>query len=425
MASKFYIPNKVTIGFSSEDKTSSGKLAQITYKDARGNIAREKTWRQSIHDADKPTKVFVNYEKFADGKINYNKPVYRTIEGFPIVELDNTPTRGFILNKLKDNNNITWENKPSSCYFYDPRGFEIPINLNNLLYILSLTNGDYNNTEFVYSWIDDVLILLPCNSQEYQNSIEFQDVKSMKFSLKDLKPGCIYHTKRLSKVVYMGRFDIVETDHYVNSYVGYRRFLTHKSHMFAVTENGKTNFIPLTSSALAKMESNKVVKNFSELSNQLESSGKILSAEVDILPVTIADMLQKERDTDDKRVSNFVNNSTKDQFIAYVSQPKGNNKYEVFKLFQSRTYYNRRNSDSSIKNEFEIIGYKLKPSYQEYIIDNNKISVKSTKTIKDIHDICYDRTGAYTINTITEQQANQLNLVKVKLKFKNSKAISI
>lgn len=420
MASKFYIPNKLTVGFSTEEKASTGKLAQITYKDAKGNLVRERPWKQSIDDIEKGLKrIFIGYEKHEDGKVNYAKPLYKDIVGFPVVEIDNTPTRGFILNKI--DNKVTWETKPSSCYFLDPRGFEIPINLNNLLYILSLTNGNYINTDFVYSWADDVLVLLPCNSQEYIDSVEFQDVKTMKFNLKDLKVGCVYYTKNLSKAIYMGRFDQVETNQYINSYMGARRLVTSKSHIFALKEGNKTIFTSLSSSSIAKPVSNDVSPEFQQILNQLESSGKILSAEnIEITPISIADMLQKERDIDDNRLSGYTNNNNKDQFIGYVSQPKGNNTYEVFKLFQNRAYVGR---GQGINQQFTIVGYKLKPSFQEYNINGNNISVKTTKTITQISNISQDRTGAYNIPVITEQQANELNLVKIKLKFKNSDKI--
>ena len=423
MSDKFYIPNKLTVGFSTEDKASTGKLAQLTYKDANGRIIKEKTWRQAIDDVAHTKRVFSRYEMDKNNKPIYSKPIYKDLSGFPIEEIDNIPTKGFILNKT--DKKVNWDNSPTTSYFYDPRGFEVTISMNNLLYILQLTKGNYADTSFVYSWVDDNMMLLPCNSEEYISSVEFKDVKSMKFSLKDLKPGCMYHTKNLDRAVYIGRYDYIELDQYINSLVGFRRITTSKVHMFVLGEGDKKVFTPMTSSHLAKIVSNDVVANYQQLVDELEASGKVFPVErVDLIPITVNDILQKERDIK-ANLSNYINyNNTKEHFIGYVTQPKGANKYEAFKLFQIRRFNGNYNKNS-ININFDILGYKLKPSYQEYTIDGANICIKNTKTLTELKNMSFDRTGIYIPQTLTEEQINALNLTKVKLKFKKSEKLKV
>lgn len=424
MADKFYIPNKLTVGFTAEEKASTGKLVQITYKDANGRIIREKTWREIIDDEASPKKKFIKYDTDANGRLNYNKPIFKNLTGFPIQEIDNTPTKGFILNKSDKTSG--WENRSNTCFFYDPRGFEVNLSLNNLLYILKITNGNYSNTSFVYSWIDDIMVLLPCSSDEYKNSIEFMDVKSMKFSLKDLKQGYVYNTKNLTKAIYIGRYDIIDTDHHhLDSFVGYRRTSVSKSHIFYVESGNK--FISMTSTHLANVSSDKVVPNYKQLVEELEGSGMVLLPErIEITAVTLEDLLQKERDIPGKNVPSniYVSNNVREHLIGYVTQPKADNKYDVYKLYQVRRY-NGHTISTSININMNILGYKMKPSYQEYIIDGNNISVKNTKTIAELRNMTLDRTGAYAIPILSEEQVNALNLAKVKLKFKNSDKLKV
>jgi hypothetical protein len=426
MSSRFYIPDKIIVGFKANEHVSTGKLGAPIYKDARDHIIREKTWRQLINDEAVPKKVFVGYETYEDGKPNYNKSIYKDLPGFPLQEIDNTPIKGFILNKTKDK--VKWENSPTSCYLYDPRGFEINISLNNLLYIHQLTKGDFQNIDFVYSWYGEGFVLLPCISEEYIESVEFQNVKSMKFSLKDLKPGCTFLTKELNTVIYMGKYDFVEVNKYVNSAVGSRRICTSKEHMFCVKTVKENIFIPLKSTHLAKISSDKPVANFNELSEELNNTGKVLALDrIDLVTVTIDDLLQKERDEiSNKREGSFyINNTTKEQFIGFVTQPKGNGKYESFKLFQVRRFNGNINGGLGIALTYNILGYKMKPSYQEYTINENDIVIKSTKTLKELNEISFDRTGAYNPPLLTEDQLNTLNLTKVKLKFKNSNKLKV
>ena len=57
---------------------------------------------------------------------------------------------------------------------FDPRGFEIEISIDNLLYILNLCNTDKKEIKgkLVYSYYGTELVLLPVHSTDYIQSNE-------------------------------------------------------------------------------------------------------------------------------------------------------------------------------------------------------------------------------------------------------------
>lgn len=128
------------------------------------------------------TYTYHNHTESADPKI---KPI----------EFDNEPLEGFVLNKKVGGNTGGWNPRQTYCRVYDPRGWEFEITIPNLLYILETTNsikGKGLEGKFVYSWSGKDLVLLPEDSKEYQESVEFSKTLKLKVSKKELVPGRIY-----------------------------------------------------------------------------------------------------------------------------------------------------------------------------------------------------------------------------------------
>ena len=100
------IPETLKVGFNNRTDTYSGKLAYVTYINKKGDIAKETSWNGWI-----------------DKKIE-------------VETYENKPIEGFVLNKRAGGYKSGWNFRQTKCRVYDPRGFEIEISVENLLYIL-------------------------------------------------------------------------------------------------------------------------------------------------------------------------------------------------------------------------------------------------------------------------------------------------
>jgi hypothetical protein len=238
MADNIYIPKICKVGFNERWDTVNGKLGFVIYNN--GKVWRqEKSWLGWIKKPD--TEEFTKEEivsqtntfkqhlrRYYNANRNLEQNTYPKIEDYvdkhmadfepnlskytkdtsfiPIV-FDNEPTEGFVLNKKVGGNNYSWNNRNTYCRVYDPRGFEIEISIYNLLFILECTNsiiGKGLEGEFVYGWSGKNLILVPCNSKDYESFIEFSEVKGTKINPKKLISGGIYIDNFNIKIMYIG-----------------------------------------------------------------------------------------------------------------------------------------------------------------------------------------------------------------------------
>ena len=177
---KLIIPDKLKVGFQNRDGTYTGKLAYVIYIDAKGVVRKEKSW-----------------ESWRDKKI---KPV----------EIDNTPTEGFVLNKKVGGYKSEWNYRDAHVRVYDPRDFEFEISVPNLLFILTqcdCSRGKGLEGKFVYAWEGTELVLLPVSCEEYTKSKVFTDLQTKAVKGKELIPGASYVTKKQETLVYLGRFE--------------------------------------------------------------------------------------------------------------------------------------------------------------------------------------------------------------------------
>ena len=173
------IPKTLKVGFQNRKDTYSGKLAYVTYINKDGDIAKLKSW-----------------EGWRDKNID-------------IETYHNIPIDGFVLNRRVGGYKSGWNYRNTACRVYDPRGFEVEISVENLLFILqecTSTKGKGLEGKFVYSWSGSELILLPVECEDYKQSMELLS-KQEKITKKDLKIGASYKAKDRDYLIYIGKME--------------------------------------------------------------------------------------------------------------------------------------------------------------------------------------------------------------------------
>jgi hypothetical protein len=182
LKSNIFIPKTINVGYQNRSGTYTGKLAYVIYYDEKGKLRKEASWNS-----------------WRDEKI-------------PNEEFDNVPTTGFVLNKKVGDYSSGWDHRQAYCRVYDPRNFEFEITIENLLYILENANsikGKGLEGEFVYGWDGKDLVLMPVESPDYQQIVEYNKVVHNKESVKvkDLIIGATYLSKNNDEHIYMGKFE--------------------------------------------------------------------------------------------------------------------------------------------------------------------------------------------------------------------------
>lgn len=242
MKTNLFIPKKVVVGFQNRTDTFTGKLAYVVYYDEKGVLRQEHSWNG-----------------WRDKNITQ-------------VEFDNVPTR-FVINKGVDRYGYFGSGR-SVARIYDTRDHEFEISISNLMGILMYSDVSKRDIleECVYAWSGKDLILLPVNSNEYQESLEYTAKQSLKFSTKNLVKGYTYSAKKNSSTyVYIGYYDYYELNRYY--YINISTFnQTHKGkkHIFYNTENN--DFCTISVSTLAECISDNIYPSYADLVQQYETS---------------------------------------------------------------------------------------------------------------------------------------------------------
>lgn len=187
MKTNIFIPTKIKVGFQKRDNTYTKKLAYVIYEDHKGVLRKKASW-----------------ESWRDNNIEPE-------------DFSNEPTSGFVLNKKVGDYVSDWNHRQAYVRVYDPRGFEFEITIENLLYILENANsikGKGLEGEFVYAWDGKELVLLPVESPDYQEISQFNKILHEKnfVKAKDLIVGATYKSKDNQEWIYMGRFDLKDTE---------------------------------------------------------------------------------------------------------------------------------------------------------------------------------------------------------------------
>jgi hypothetical protein len=174
------IPGTLKVGFQEDSDAYSGMLAYVTYINDKDEIAKHVSW-----------------EGWRDKNID-------------VKTYENKPIEGFVLNKRAGGYKSGWNFRQTKCRVYDPRGFEVEISVDNLLYILqecSSRKGKGLEGKFVYAWSGAELILLPVCSEDYKASTDLIR-KREKITLKTIKVGAAYKASIDSiedQLIYIGK----------------------------------------------------------------------------------------------------------------------------------------------------------------------------------------------------------------------------
>lgn len=162
------IPKKLLVGYNARSDTYSGKLAYVVYETPRGKIAKEKSWRGWL-----------------DEKMGTD-------------EFPNEPTSGFVLNR-KAGETYSWDEwhvRRAKIRVWDPRGFEVEITPENLLYILECCDclkGKGISGKLLYAWDGADMLLLPEDSVEYKTAMErIEKTGKANLGARDLIAGNAY-----------------------------------------------------------------------------------------------------------------------------------------------------------------------------------------------------------------------------------------
>lgn len=205
------IPPTLLVGFQKRTDTYTGMLSYIVYKDAKGKIAKEKSWKGWID------------------------------KSIATQELPNDPTSGFVLNKGVGG---YYRDRMAKIRVHDPRGFEFEITVENLLFILAETDsikGKGLTGDFVYAWDKQHLVLLPVSCKDYTESVRYTSLKDKKIKKKDIVVGYTYTTKELEDLIYLGQYNCCTSTHHKKSAYYYFGDPVKPRHVF-IGSGGKYHF---------------------------------------------------------------------------------------------------------------------------------------------------------------------------------------
>lgn len=175
------IPENLKVGFQKREGTFDGKLSFITYYDQKNVLKKEKSWSSWIDSSILP------------------------------IELENTPTTGFIVNKSINRGSYSFGGGRDVVRIYDPRGFEFEISTGNYVGLseyIDIIKGELaGQLVFAFDSCGN-LILLPVSSEQYSLSMKHTKSKGNSFSAKSLIVGGVYLDKNNNQCIYIGRYNI-------------------------------------------------------------------------------------------------------------------------------------------------------------------------------------------------------------------------
>lgn len=368
-----YIPQKLKVGFQNRKDTFTGKLAYIVYYDHNNVLRKEKSWNQ-----------------WKDDDINS-------------IELDNTPRSGYIINKGVQRDGY-WGSGRSVIRVYDPRDFEFEIDVTNLVGILmhsDVSKCDISE-ECVFAWNGNKLVLLPVNSQEYQNGLMHTDKQKQSIAIKDLVPGYQYTKKASDDILtYIGYYKWYEWKYFGDSQIHTTKG---KKHIF---HDGKTYVIP-TITSLSSVLNEEVVDNFAELLIAFENS----HYGAQIIGFDVNTSFEKEKLNSHRKFYKKINNYTYVQISCSPYYPNYVDKTYYYSL--SYTRLTKYSFNKNIKRGDDNFYYGMRNSteYQELHNVINTLGFDPKKLTKDqFYSVLINEqygTLQYILenNTITEAYTN-------------------
>lgn len=247
MKTDLYIPKILKIGFQERKDTFTGKLAFVSYVNQKGMIFYQGPW-----------------EKWRDKKIE-------------IMEIENLPRNGYIFNKDLVRDNYHFSSGRSIMRVFDTRGFEFEITIENLTGILS--HSDISKSEVaqecIFAWSGQRLILLPTNSKEYLESLEYTEKQHKSVSKEDLKIGCTYLSKNQKKpLIFIGQEKWFDEIYYFDDFINskFPRKAKGKKFVFAIEKDGKYIYTTINPETIAECIDETVHEDFSDIKIVFEKS---------------------------------------------------------------------------------------------------------------------------------------------------------
>lgn len=268
MTDNLFIPTKLRVGFVKRAGTYTGNLAYVIYYDAAGKLRKEKSW-----------------ESWRD----------KTIDP---IDIDNTPSNGFVLNKGVQRDGHGWGTGRSVIRVHDSREFEFEITVDNLIGILAHSDVSKRDIvqECVYAWKGSELVLLPTNSEAYQASVVYTDKQSQKLGTKALVQGYAYSRKTDTDIyLYIGK-----RDWYHDPYSRYRdgrlQIQTKKQvkHVFQNVSTGE--FTTMNPPQLAGIVSTSIPDNYPFIvSDFLDSVDGSLVNKIEVRRTTVDELVAESK----------------------------------------------------------------------------------------------------------------------------------
>lgn len=174
MESRLYlnIPVTINVGYKLQydyDIEDNVTVGFVTYKNPNGTLSKPNAW-----------------EKWRDKSIDPR-------------QFANSPTKGFSIRRAVGGHG-GWSSRKAWCRITDPRGFDIEISFENLIFLLNHCGYSLKedkgtfDCEMVYAWDGTKLVLCPVNSPDYTYSQELDSKKEIKVT--DCQIGHWYTIKK-------------------------------------------------------------------------------------------------------------------------------------------------------------------------------------------------------------------------------------
>lgn len=167
------------------------------------------------------------------------------------IDATNSPRKGFILQDCVGGHGGSWYSYERRAWaiIKDPRGFNIEITFDNLVWIMKMVSHDHNtgfDGEFVYGWDGAQLMLVPVVSKDYRYTTNIDNKETYK--LKDLTVGETYRFPNEHNMIYLGYLPIIKLkDKYMYGYQSNTEYVTKKFHCFHCPYDPYKKFITLSS----------------------------------------------------------------------------------------------------------------------------------------------------------------------------------
>ena len=347
MAISVFVPRRLSVGFQGRKDTYSGKLAYVTYTDEKGVLRKEGSWT-GWRDA-----------------------------AIAVLEADNTPISGFVINKKIGGYRSGWDARASYVRVFDPRGFEFEMSIPNLVYVLENTNsikGKGLEGDFVYGWAGTDLLLIPTGAPDYPEMIAARDAifDGATLKPKELVLGGTYRNRKGVTVVFMGRFEGFEPSYY--SHEAARK----RGKIFFFYEPEGKEFITVASlgSTIVACLDETPIGNYAKLFEKLESDPRFSppdETQSRFVPFTLAEFEKTLHQNDWGNVS-FCHDG-KVYFCSRRWDPRGRREeapqYEVVKNDDRLSGYGRNGSAPAFDSPAQAFA-AYAPQHKDQYLTNGK-----------------------------------------------------